>query len=332
MILRLPEYYKKFKCIADRCTDNCCIGWEIDIDRDTDAYYRTVEGDFGKRLKENIKDGVFVLCGERCPFLNEHYLCDIITTLGEKHLCTICAEHPRYYGWYGNVKEGGIGLCCEEAARIILTDGGYTAFYETGIPEEDSDECDAQTLDFLCGTREEIFRHFEKSDASFGEKLCAVLGYAEEVQGKLDSSELEAFPVKECKTPCCDADTNAFVTAFEDFEPIDQSWTKALDSLKGKKLVINGEYLINIFIYFIWRYYLRSVFDGDVISKVRLAAVSCIMISVLAVNESLESYINAAKLYSKEIEYNEENLELLLDMCYTESAFGAENLKSLVIE
>ena len=27
-----PSYYKKFKCIADKCHHNCCIGWEIDID------------------------------------------------------------------------------------------------------------------------------------------------------------------------------------------------------------------------------------------------------------------------------------------------------------
>ena len=44
------------------------------------------------------------------------HLCRTILTLGEEKLCNICTEHPRYYEWFGSVKEGGIGLCCEEAA------------------------------------------------------------------------------------------------------------------------------------------------------------------------------------------------------------------------
>ena len=34
MKLFAPEYYKQFKCIADKCTHSCCIGWEIDIDEE----------------------------------------------------------------------------------------------------------------------------------------------------------------------------------------------------------------------------------------------------------------------------------------------------------
>ena len=43
MILRVPEYYEKFSCIASRCKDSCCAGWEIDIDEDSYAYYNSVE-------------------------------------------------------------------------------------------------------------------------------------------------------------------------------------------------------------------------------------------------------------------------------------------------
>ena len=55
MILRVPEYYEKFSCIASRCKDSCCAGWEIDIDEDSYAYYNSVEGKFGKRLKESMR-------------------------------------------------------------------------------------------------------------------------------------------------------------------------------------------------------------------------------------------------------------------------------------
>ena len=29
-----PKYYQQFHCIADKCKHSCCIGWEIDIDKD----------------------------------------------------------------------------------------------------------------------------------------------------------------------------------------------------------------------------------------------------------------------------------------------------------
>ena len=37
MVFRVPSYYKNFRCIADKCPDNCCRGWEIDIDEDTET-------------------------------------------------------------------------------------------------------------------------------------------------------------------------------------------------------------------------------------------------------------------------------------------------------
>lgn len=46
--IRRPSYYKNFRCIGSACTDNCCIGWEIEIDADTLAYYQTVSGSFGE--------------------------------------------------------------------------------------------------------------------------------------------------------------------------------------------------------------------------------------------------------------------------------------------
>ncbi len=46
-----PHYYKEFKCIAGACTDTCCAGWDVDVDDESYRYYKTVDGNFGKRLK-----------------------------------------------------------------------------------------------------------------------------------------------------------------------------------------------------------------------------------------------------------------------------------------
>lgn len=40
-----PDYYPLFRCIADRCRHNCCIGWEIDVDGDSLAAYDQIGGE-----------------------------------------------------------------------------------------------------------------------------------------------------------------------------------------------------------------------------------------------------------------------------------------------
>ena len=121
-----PFYYKKFKCIADRCRHSCCIGWEIDIDPKTYKKYKNLSGEFSLRLKNNMEEtngqGSFILGeNERCPFLNDKNLCDIIINLGEDMLCDICTLHPRFQNDFDTFSEIGLGLSCEEATRIILS-------------------------------------------------------------------------------------------------------------------------------------------------------------------------------------------------------------------
>ncbi len=122
-----PAYYKKFKCIAEKCRHNCCIGWEIDIDESTLKSYTSLKGKFSRKLKSGIayndNCAFFRLDGKgRCAFLNENNLCDIILNLGEDSLCQICSDHPRFRNYFSDRTELGLGLCCEEAARIILCD------------------------------------------------------------------------------------------------------------------------------------------------------------------------------------------------------------------
>ena len=125
MKLIFPKYYPEFRCIADKCRHSCCIGWEIDIDPATREKYRYVSGKFGQRLNGAIQVGEvssFRLGeGERCPMLNANGLCDLITELGEGMLCQICADHPRFRSYFSDRTELGLGLCCEEAARLVLT-------------------------------------------------------------------------------------------------------------------------------------------------------------------------------------------------------------------
>ena len=62
----------------------------------------------------------FAMHNGRCVFLNEKNLCQLIVELGDESLCDICREHPRFYEDFGVRQEAGLGLCCEEAVRLLL--------------------------------------------------------------------------------------------------------------------------------------------------------------------------------------------------------------------
>ncbi len=120
-----PDYYPLFHCLAGRCGHTCCEGWEIDIDEASLKRYRAMRGPFGRRVRECISgEGTphFILReNERCPLLNEDGLCDLILQRGEGALCQICADHPRFRNYWSDREEVGLGMACEEAARLILS-------------------------------------------------------------------------------------------------------------------------------------------------------------------------------------------------------------------
>ena len=122
-----PDFYDDFRCTADRCRHTCCRGWEIDIDDETAARYRVLPGALGERVRAAIdrsgEMASFRLTeDERCPFLRADGLCDLIRASGsEDILCDVCALHPRFFTDFGADTLAGLGLCCEEACRLLLS-------------------------------------------------------------------------------------------------------------------------------------------------------------------------------------------------------------------
>lgn len=119
-----PDYYDDFKCIADKCKHNCCIGWEIGIDDPTLQKYEKLSGTLAEKLQKSISFepyAHFMLSNdERCPFLNDNNFCELILGYGEDSLCQICSDHPRFYNYVYDITEKGLGISCEAAAKLIL--------------------------------------------------------------------------------------------------------------------------------------------------------------------------------------------------------------------
>ncbi|WP_073089707.1 flagellin lysine-N-methylase [Selenomonas ruminantium] len=133
-----PDFYQNFCCKANRCQHTCCAGWEIDIDAATAARYQQLIGPLGEAIRQNIvvADGTWQFrlgAGERCPFLQEDGLCELIRRADESILCDICTNHPRFFVTLGDYELAGVGLSCEKSCELLLEDVGMLSLRtETG--------------------------------------------------------------------------------------------------------------------------------------------------------------------------------------------------------
>lgn len=327
MLYVSPSYYKNFICTASHCRDNCCrVDWEIALDRQTYDQYRNAAEPFRSKLLSAVSESDGKYCISRshgaCPLLRDDGLCEVVLTLGEEYLGFICRTHPRYINPYSDREEIGIGLACEEAARLIMTDPEPGALDMLGSPDKSvqQEETEAYLLmrqnmtDFIAG------------DGELFEKIAGVLKYAEEISNCLSAEELSAKAKEKIKpqsigqTPCFE-NISEIVQKFLEYEILDSKWINVLNSLcidlKGRSARDNShtDELSRIFIYFLYRYFVLFATASGALFAVKFAVVSTVLLRELFVGKSFDERVMLAHMFSKEIEYSDENLDdLRLDM------------------
>lgn len=379
MKLRVPSYFKDFKCIASECEDTCCAGWEIVIDEETNDVYQKVEGKFGDKLRSKIVDddgdNIFILNGNNCPFLNKNNLCEIYKELGAESLCYTCRQYPRYEEEFLDLKEMGISLSCPEAARIILRNCKTTEFElsednEVGESEEYINE---NVLEDFLLCRNVIINIIELPNISLGAKCSVLLKFAKEVQDKIDLGDMDEIKdviEKYNKSSLIEELINdlskykgnegvkynnvyEYFKTYRDLEhinPNDQlGLNKVLKSFwkseedrefyidehkKFNSYYENNMYKFkNILVYFIFRYFMKSIFDYDMSSKIKIAIISIIIIKELAVVRWIEKgefteadMVDISHMYSKDVEHLEENIEKLQEVFETEEVYEVDKI------
>lgn len=155
-----PAFYDKFKCVADKCPDTCCTGWQIMIDDDTLEKYKNLEGSMGERLSHSLdwEEGCFLQKSGRCSMLNDNNLCDLVTEQGEEYLCVTCDRYPRHTEEFDGLREYSLSLSCPIAAEIILAQQEPVSFITEETDEDDPLEEDFEDFDFLLFTQLEDAR------------------------------------------------------------------------------------------------------------------------------------------------------------------------------
>lgn len=290
MLYVKPDFYGKFQCVADKCVHSCCLGWEIDIDEETAALYEGLQGELGEELRQKMcrepEPHFCLTVEERCPFLNEKGLCRLILGFGEDVLCDICREHPRFYNDFPQRQEAGLGLCCEEATRLLLAgDGSLELVYdrdETGEEEEP--------------------------------ELIALRGRLFEILGNF------SLPMEERMTRCClmtdtempDVDAGNWRDFFLGLERMDESWTAALLTVGPEIPPLPGDAKhTRLLQYMLYRHFASAEDEAQAGLILQFCVLSLRLL--WAMEQSGAELQELVRLWSAEIEYSDENIVKIVE-------------------
>ena len=332
MQIRKPAYYDTFRCVANLCTDSCCKEWEVEVDEQSADLYRSLEGPLGDRLCAVLRDDpewgtVMTIENGRCPMWREDGLCRIQAELGHDALCKTCRDFPRLSHDYGTFRELGLELSCPEAARLILT-SPVAPLVTEDIPGGEAPDYDEDAMHILLQTREEALAILDHPDYSITEALVLLLYYGYQAQSLLDGEDVPEFQpgllLREAKFMAVPDGEQDLVDFFKELEILNPAWLERLSA--PLRVVPWAKELRSLARYFIERYWLQAISDYDLISRVELAVVSCILVHLLG-----GDVIQTAQSYSKEIENSPENMDALLDATYSHSTMTDQRLLGMLV-
>lgn len=348
MLYIKPHFYDQFHCIADRCPDTCCAGWQILIDEESLLKYSRISGGFGNRLLTSIdwEEDAFLQYHGRCSCLNEENLCDLYEELGESYLCRTCRMYPRHIEEYEDVRELSLSLSCPEAAKMILECQEPLRF-QTEETEEREPEPD-EDFDFLLYSRlneirDILFRIVQNRSEpiSVRMKRCYEIGKfcqtALEKGGLFGIEErLEQFQQEICEgEPLGFTEKAEFLKELLKMEFLRAEWKEELSNAYGILYQDGKEayerlqsefrlekwelYAENLMMFFLYTYFCGAVYDDGIDTKVCLGVYSTVMIHDLCMARWIrqgkqlkkEEVWERAWCYAREIEHSDVNLDLL---------------------
>ena len=241
-------------------------------------------------------------------------------------------------------------------------------YFDEGIDEE--------VLSEFLECRNIVFNIIERNDLDLGTKVALALEFVKEVQNKIDLGDMDEIPelmeeyrdenfintlIKELegfkgKESIKHKNLCEYLKIYKSIKHINSNdplgLEKALKYFEGneefylrKHKEFNEYYkenlykFKNILVYFIFRYFMKAIFDYDVSAKIKLGIISTLMIKELAVVRFIENnnefteedMVEVSRIYSKDIEHSDENIENLQEIFETEEIFEVDEILPMLM-
>ena len=220
---------------------------------------------------------------------------------------------------------------------------------ETDTWEEtgDSEEADAG---MLLAARADIINILEDRTRPVKSRISDVLDYAVRLQEKING-EPEEYELETSGEPADNC--ILLLDIYDGLEQLNSSWeewsslirqaifeeagfVKLTDELCSG--IPDYELLMeNLMKYFIFRYYMKAVWDCNQVDKVKFAAACCLvvrqMLAALAKRKNgdvtREDIIKLVRVFSRQVEYSEDNVEAVCEEFLFGDELSAGNLKNM---
>lgn len=225
--------------------------------------------------------------------------------------------------------------------------------------EEDVPEIPAETLE---GGRTQAVEILQDRSKPIAERAAEYLLYCQQMQQELYGcipsvwqeviEERKESAKKLLHSQMAEAayrDFRSRMDAYEKLEPLDATWIQVKKELQAgfsednyqnrqrefAQQIKGREYEYeHLLVYFTNRYFMRAYYDANILTKAKFAVVSMLMIRDMDVLRfcrnggvfTINDRIDTARIYAKEVEHSEENMETLADDLQFEDVFEVERL------
>lgn len=258
-----PFYYDEFKCISNKCIDNCChIQWRITIDEKTYKKYRKLKGPWGKKINNNItrirKNNSYLNYGKiklkdcGCSLLDEDGLCSIHAQLGEGYLSNTCKVYPRDICKYNNIYERNLLMSCPEVARYLIKhkDDFYFNMDEEELSDLDKDYiinkiCDKNLYNLLWDARSLTMKIIQFKEIEIWKRIILSKILCDKVQVIINEKDYENYQslLNNFKNEIVNVDTIKSLDKITIVPGIKMSFTQTILQLRNNIGIKNEKYL-----------------------------------------------------------------------------------------
>lgn len=355
-----PSYFNEFRCIADKCPDTCCAGWDIVVDEESLEKYNSMQSGYGEKIRslmtvDSDGDTVYKSVSGRCPFLLKNGLCDMFIAVGHDNLCRTCRQFPRHITDFGSRIETGLSFSCPEAARLITESDAPITFETEEIEGNISpNSIDPDIYFTLLRARNLAIDILQNRKYSVTERLSAFLVFAERINGFIRKDLIDeaigfiqnysfALPHSSPRSASAKKALKKYFSDFVSLEKLNSDWvgySEEISEVFCKEIAEfiytakADEYELEHFaVYLVFRYFLTAVFDYDLLTKAKFTVLSLInicRIQAFANASDKQSRVEIMQKYSKEVEHSANNLETLNLLIKQSKYYSVGNLINIL--
>jgi hypothetical protein len=116
-------FVQKFSCLQDKCHDNCCVGWSVDVSREKLGQWSKNAPELLSYTEQNPfrpEDIRMILKKDKSCSKLEGGLCGIHSSYGQGMLPDICNYYPQIYKRFGDSVFLTATLSCPSICQIVM--------------------------------------------------------------------------------------------------------------------------------------------------------------------------------------------------------------------